>query len=77
MKLIVNIERGDFNNESMLWDDSIINLRTSGCDCCSDTLPATAENISAAIKDLEDMIAQLKSLPAATNNAGCENKHSS
>ena len=37
-------------------------LRTSGCGCCSKSIPLTRENINAAIRDIEELLETLRDL---------------
>jgi type III secretion system FlhB-like substrate exporter len=50
---------------SFLYDKDFLGLPsliTSGCGCCSEQLPCTADNIASAIREEENFLEELQSL---------------
>ena len=60
--MIIRYERPEYSCLYGKDGKPLPGLRTSGCGCCSETIPLTRENIDAAIRDAEELLETLRDL---------------
>lgn len=57
----VDLEMHHIWNNDTYTDDSVLTLRTQGCDCCVEHVPLSLDNLNTAIKETEEFLRELVS----------------